>query len=206
MNESDSEKPERQGPSAFQLLAPFVVAGVCAVLGIWLLYACPSFWGLTLGGLPLAELLVGIAGATLVFTLPVCILILLGQRPVMTLSPLFPSKEERAKWEEMRQRPVLSDDEFYERFYADTGISKEIPTRLRRIYATQLAMDRVWPADKATEFDSGLDLAELLAEVEEDFNVEVSDEEALKLDESFDSIVRLVASKLGSLPSEADKG
>lgn len=61
-------------------------------------------------------------------------------------------------------------------------------------------MDRLWPADKATEFDSELDLAELLAEVEEEFKLQVSDEEALKLDESFDSIVRLVASKLGSAP------
>jgi hypothetical protein len=31
----------------------------------------------------------------------------------MTLSPLFPSRQERAKWSEMRQRPLLSDDEFY---------------------------------------------------------------------------------------------
>ena len=123
----------------------------------------------------------------------------------MNLSPLFRTKEERAKWREMRQRPMLSDDEFYERFYADTGIAKEIPVRLRRIYATQLAMDRVWPADKATECDSELDLAELLAEVEEAFNLEVSDEEALKLNESFDSIVRLVARKLGSVPPECDE-
>jgi hypothetical protein len=28
-----------------------VIAGVCGVLGIWLLHARPSFWGLTLGGL-----------------------------------------------------------------------------------------------------------------------------------------------------------
>lgn len=124
-------------------------------------------------------------------------------RSVMNLSPLFRTKEERSKWREMRQRPLLSDDEFYQRFYADTGIAKEILVRIRHIYATQLAMDRVWPADKATEFDSELDLAELLVEVEEEFKVEVSDDEALKLDGSFDSLVRLVARKLRSASPEA---
>jgi len=131
MNEVEPEKPQPPKPSTLQLLAPFAIAGVCEVLGIWLLYARPSFWGLTLGGLPLTALLGGVVGAVLVFTLPVCLLILLGARPVMNLSPLFPTKEERAKWREMRQRPTLSDDEFYECFYAGTGIPKEIPIRLK---------------------------------------------------------------------------
>ena len=78
-------------------------------------------------------------------------------------SGMLRSKEERAKWREMRQRPVLRDDEFFERFFGDTGIAREIPIQLRRIYATHLGMSRVWPADKATEFDSELDLVELPA-------------------------------------------
>lgn len=197
MNEADPEKPQQPKPPMLHLVAPFLIAGVCGVVGIWLFYARPAFWGFHLGPFPLFVVFFGIAGAILVFTLPVCLLILFGVRPVMNLSPLFWTKEERAKWAEMRQRPMLSDDEFYERFYADTGIAKEIPIRLRRIYATQLEMDRVWPTDKATEFDYELDLAELLAEAEEEFNVNVSEKEALKLDESFDSIVRLVAGKLG---------
>ena len=202
MSKSDPEQPQQSGATKLQLPAPFVIAGVCGGLGIWLLYARPSFWGFTLAGLPLAALLVGLVGAILIFTLPVCLLILFGARPVMTLSPLFPSQQKRARWAEMRQRPMLSDDEFYERFYADTGIAREIPIRLRRIYATQLAMDRVWPSDKATEFDGELDLADLVADVAEEFNVEVSNDEALKLDGSFDSIVRLVAGKIASGPPE----
>ncbi len=205
MNESDPDKPQREGPSRPPLLAPFLVAGACGILGLWLLFARPGFWGFTIGGLPLGCLLGGVVGAVLVFMLPVCLLVLLGARPVVNLSLLLPTKEERARWREMRHRPLLSDNEFYERFYADTGVGREIPLRLRQIYATQLAMDRVWPAEKATEFDSELDFADLLAEVEEEFNVEVSDHEALRLDGSFDSIARLVASKLDSGPPESRK-
>jgi acyl carrier protein len=203
MNEAEPEKPQWPKPPTLHLITPFVIAGVCAALFVWSVYARPRFWGLTLGGTPLDALLIGIAGAILVFTLPVCILILLGHPPVMTLSPFFPSREQRAKWAEMRQRPGLSDDEFYERFYAGTGIAREIPLRLRRVYDGALGTDRVWPADKAHEFDDDLDLADLFFVVEKEFKVKVNKEEALKLDHSFDSIVRLVASKLDSPPTES---
>lgn len=202
MNEPEPEKPQPPKPPTHHFIAPFLIAGVCGVLGVWLLSARPSFWGLAIGGLALADLLVGFAAGVLAFTLPVCLLILLGRPPIMTLSPLLPFREERAKWAEMRQRPMLSDDEFYKRFYADSGVVRQIPIRLRLVYATQLGMDRVLPGDKAIEFDSELDLADLLAVVEETFNVKLSDEETLKLDGSFDSIVRLVASKqTRSLPA-----
>src|SRR5262249_25686582 len=77
--------------------------------------------------------MVTILAMVLVVDLPVCFLILIGRPPVMTLSPLIPSAEERARWREMRARPWLDDEEFWTLFYADSEIPKEIPLRLRKL-------------------------------------------------------------------------
>ena len=92
-------------------------------------------------------------------------------------------------------RLLLSDDEFIERYYSERSIPRDIPLRLRQIYAHQLGMDKVHPKDLATDFDWELDLWELVLEVQDEFGVEFTKEEILKLDGSFDSIVRAVATK-----------
>ena len=131
----------------------------------------------------------------LLVDIPLCVLTLIGYPVTMTLSPLIPSREEREKWREMRGRLPLSDDEFIEQFYSGTSVPRDIPLRLRQIYAHQLGMDKVHPKDLATDFDWELDLWELVLEVQDEFGVEFTKEEILKLDGSFDSIVRAVATK-----------
>lgn len=168
-------------------LAPFLVAAVCGLLlaGLW--------WAPTdLGGWrgPLR----GLAGTVLMVDLVVCLVILLGPTPFMTVWPLV-SSEERARWRRLRQRPTLADEAFIERFYAGSGIPPDIPLRLRRIYADELAMDNLWPEDKAVEFYPDLDLVELLYEVEEEFGVKFPSQAIRHLGGSFDSVVRYVASQ-----------
>lgn len=58
----------------------------------------------------------GCLGVVFVVALPLCLLILVGYPP-MTLSPLIPSATERARWRELRDRPLLDDAAFYQRFY-----------------------------------------------------------------------------------------
>jgi hypothetical protein len=58
-------------------------------------------------------------------------------------------------------------------------------------------MEKVWPEDKAAEFDWELDFGDVLARVESDFGVRFTKEEIRQIDGSFDSVVRLVARKLG---------
>ena len=138
----------------------------------------------------------GILGTVLIFDLPVCLLILIGRPPLMTLAPLLPSADERRFRRAVHERPLLSDDEFYDRFYRDSEVPSHIPCRLRKIYAAQLGMDRVWPEDKATDFDGELDLADLLIDVADEFGVQFTDEEIKQMDGSFDSIVKCLAEKL----------
>jgi hypothetical protein len=175
-----------------QAIVPFLVAALGPPLVVGL------FWAYGRGNLPLGPfaVLVGVLGTILAFDIPLCVLILVGYPPTMTLSPLFRSSSERAKWRELRQRPFLSDDEFFERYYSNSSIPRDIPLRLRRIYAKQLGMERVQPDDVATEFDSDIDLWDVLADVQEEFDVDFLMDDARRLDGSFDSVACAVAGKI----------
>jgi len=140
--------------------------------------------------------MIGILGTVLIFDLPVCILILTSRPPVMTLAPPLPSAEERKPRRTVRQRPLLSDDEFHDRFYRNTEVPSHISIRLRKIYAIQLGLDRVRPDDKATDFDGEIDLADLFIDVADEFGVHFTEAEVDQMDGSFDSIVKCLAGKL----------
>jgi acyl carrier protein len=172
-----------------EAVTPFVIAAVSGALLV-LVWSFRPFGDFD-------SWMIGILGTILIFDLPVCVLILIGRPPVMSLSPLLPSAEERKFRKAVRERPRLSDDEFYERFYEEAGIPEHIPIRLRKIYAAELGMDGVWPEDKATDFNGELDFADLLDAVADEFGVQFADQEIGQLDGSFDSIVRNVAGKLG---------
>lgn len=132
----------------------------------------------------------------LLVEIPLCVLMLVGYPVTMTLSPLIPSREEREKWREMRQRPLLSDDEFIDQYYSGASIRRDIPLRLRQICTAQLGMDKGHPKDLATDFNGELDLWDLVLEVRDEFGVNFTREEIQKLDGSFASIVHSVARKL----------
>jgi hypothetical protein len=73
--------------TTFEAVAPFAVAAVCLSLATMQWFLRPD--------LSRAEhALFSILGVVLAFDLPICFFILIGHPPVMTLSPLFPSKEE----------------------------------------------------------------------------------------------------------------
>jgi hypothetical protein len=171
-----------------ETVLPFVVAGVSGALlaCFWLLrpFGDFDFW------------MIGILGTVLIFDLPVCLLILIGRPPVMTLAPLLPSADERRFRRAVRERPLLSDDEFYDQSYRDSEIPSHIAIRLRKIYAVELGMEKVWPEDKATDFDGELDLADLLIDVEDELGVQFTEAEVEQLDGSFDSIVKCLAGKI----------
>lgn len=83
-----------------------------------------------------------------VFAVPIIVMYLAGNPVVMTLSPLVPSVESRAFVRRLRERPALSDDDFYARYYEESGISKDIPVRLRRCLRLKIdpLLERAGPA------------------------------------------------------------
>jgi hypothetical protein len=99
-----------------------------------------------------SAMICGILSVVLVITLLIGLGALMESPLEITLDPLIPSAERRACWREMRQRPDLTDGEFYQRFCRDSGIPEEILLRLRLLYAEYLAMDKVFPEDRLAKF------------------------------------------------------
>jgi hypothetical protein len=120
---------------------------------------------------------------------------------VVLAAAYFKPAKEHAFERELKNRPQLDDDAFYEKFYAGTATPKEIPIRLRQLYAEQLGQPwaNVLPQDNPARVYGDLDPADLLAEVAKEFAVPFSAEEMQRLDGSFDSVVKFLNEKVGSI-------
>ena len=112
------------------------------------------------------------------FSLPVAVLYLLGRPPVMSLSPLWPSPQERAYRREVGARPVLTDEEFYARFYKGSGLPPDIPTKVRRCLADlDMLIERAYPADVIASAYDDLDFYDVLFRIERQFGIRFTEED-----------------------------
>ena len=201
MNPYESPKtlnaPASDNRRTWIALVPFLIAVPTLIIAVILWFASP---------LPreTRSIAFGIVGTILVFDLPVCVFVLVqwlatGEPPELSLSPLISSREEREFRRNLRERPKLSDDEFYARFYADSFIPKQLAVQLRALLATQFGLDlgRLHPLDNLIYADVELDWAFLMDEINEEFDIVVPDEIIGKLDGTFDSLLRCIASIKG---------
>jgi hypothetical protein len=143
----------------------------------------------------------GVFGAILVFDLAACLYVLIpwlwtGEPPELSLSPLIPTREEREFRRSLRERRKLYDDEFYDAFYADSGIPRGLPVQLRKTLEEELGLDfgGLWPSDnliRAVEVDWG-DIFDL---IEREFRISIPRERWKQFDGTFDSLVKLIAAK-----------
>jgi acyl carrier protein len=104
---------------------------------------------------------------------------------------------------EVRRREPEDDWTYWQIDYQPTGIPYEIATKVRRIYGEQLQHDH--RRLRAADFDPMLheiDRVELVMAVEDAFSISISDLEAERTLGSIDSIVQLVARKLGEAGAE----
>lgn len=111
----------------------------------------------------------------------------------------FYPKKERVFYRELKQRQFLEDDEFYQQFYKNTNIPKDIPLQLRNLYIREMGKSfaRVHPTDNIADIYYDLDFGGFLFAVEREFDVSFNDviSNIIPLDGSFDSIVRYITSK-----------
>ena len=85
---------------------------------------------------------------------------------------------------------------FFEQYYAQTHISKNIVFRLLPIYSSCFGIDqaKVRPFDWPPEI-AELDCSSVIDEVEVEFGVTLTDKDLENVDGSFDSIVRYLAER-----------
>jgi hypothetical protein len=119
------------------------------------------------------------------------------------------NESERAYEVELRRRPQLNDDDFYERFYAGSDVPKDIPIRLRQVYEKAMGDDvsGLHPQDNFAAIYDGLDFSVILCRVEREFNLKIPLAAVVKaplkyrgkssstgdIDGTFDSVVRYLA-------------
>lgn len=97
---------------------------------------------------------------------------------------------------QMKRRPKMTLDEFYNQFYADSDISKSTISRLLDITAEQFGIDRgqIRPADNFLQTNLG-DTIYYVIEISEEFGIidRVSDDD---VDGTFDNVARWVTRQL----------
>ena len=120
-----------------------------------------------------------------------------GEPPELNLSPLFPTRDERAFHRTLEARPGLDDDAFFAAFYADTGVPPDLPARLRADLAAALGFDReelesLHPRDPLGLLDPEVDFADLFWRLERTFGITLPRAEWATWDGTFDGLVRWV--------------
>ena len=100
---------------------------------------------------------------------------------------------------QLKSRESLDDARFFNEFYAASGISADIPRRLRPIYEMFFRI----PSGKSRPHDHppalvDVDTSDLVRSIEKEFGVTISDIDAEGIDGSFDSIVRHVGNRLAN--------
>jgi hypothetical protein len=142
-------------------------------------------------------ILVSILWGWLIVALPIAVLYLAGRPPVMTLYRLVSTAESRAFRRELKTRPVLSEEEFSNRFYAGSGIPRDVAVGVRRCLSwfDPLAL-RLVPSDFLGPLDDDLDYADVLKYIGEEFGLRFTKADFSKFDGTLDNLIREVAGRL----------
>jgi hypothetical protein len=170
-----------------------------AVEGVLLLLAVGVTWAISPCPVaPWVAVPISLLWVWLVYTLPVTVLYLVGRPPVMTLAPLWPSAESRAFRRELRSRAALSDDEFYARFYAGSGVPRDVPARLRHVLVEfDPLSERAVPHDRLWLLNDELDFADVLHRAGQEFGVRFTRADYPAVDGTLASLVQLVHARRG---------
>jgi hypothetical protein len=169
-------------------LIPLFIAVPCIMLGfvLW-------FWG---PEKKVNAILIGLVGAILVFDIPACVFVLVkwlraGEPPELSLCPLIPCRAEREFRRALRDRPQLSDDEFYEAYYSESGIPRQLPGQLRKSLENAFGMNfaALHPDDNLMDADHEVDWGDVLWRIEKEFKVIILFE-TFAAQGTFDSLLR----------------
>ena len=199
MDESRATPENRPGRGHRARIAriPFLIA----LFGI---LAATLVWSWRPVRLEYNAIAIGICGVILIFDLPVCVLVVYewlrtGEPPELSLSPLFPCREQREFRRNLRERTKLSDDDFFAVFYSHSQIPKELVVQLRKSLEGAFGLDfaALHPTDNLIFADAELDWADVMFRLNRNFDIVLTKEMFRGFDGTFDALLRLVHSRVG---------
>ena len=115
----------------------------------------------------------------------------LRSRVLKALQSMMQYSTEQAYFRKCETRQLLSNDEFYGRFYDGSDIPRLVVERTREVFADQLAMDRVDPRDHLGQIFPDLDFNEVTKEVANAFGIPCPPSNPDG--DTFDDVVRWIA-------------
>ncbi len=104
-------------------------------------------------------------------------------------------RTERMYKRKAESRELLTDDEYYERYYHRTDVERDVVVRVRKVVATQLAFTKVVPSDNICQMFLDIPFDEVVWDLAEEFGFQWTHEELSALDGSLNSLIRYVARK-----------
>ncbi len=152
-------------------------------------------------GSPLSKDASGVAFGTLasllVFDLTVCTYVLVkwlstGVPPDLLSELMMTTAEEREFHRNLRNRPQLNENDFFETFYKHSGVPQDVVARLQRLLEDITGYDLagLHPADNLAYLDGEMDFADVFRRVERDFGIKLDWDEFRRMEVTFDSLLR----------------
>jgi hypothetical protein len=118
-----------------------------------------------------------------------------GRPPELSVFRLFVSRDE-LRWK-LRHRPKLNDEEFYDTFYACSGIPRELPAQMRSRLQLMFGLDlaALRPRDNLAEADGELDWSDVFYVIDREFKVSLPREAWDEFDGTFDSLLKMIVAR-----------
>jgi hypothetical protein len=133
-----------------------------------------------------------------VLTIPISLLFTSGEPFVWSLS-FNATPESIAFRKELKSRPVLSDEEFFQRFACPLGIPPSISAGVRRsLRAFDPIADRMLPSENIGLIEDEWDFEMLLHEVGDEFGVRFGPHDYPAFDGTLDNLMRQTFAKVGA--------
>src|SRR5262249_20793646 len=110
-----------------------------------------------------------------------------------------PARRARRPFDDaMSRRAPVTEEQYDERFFAEAGVPRDLPLRLRALYAKHVRFpaDLILPSDQLTQLAcDSFDVMDLVLDIERAFGVQLTNEELATLDGSMNSIVACLLAK-----------
>ena len=118
---------------------------------------------------------------------------------------LDPNLRRQREYEaELKDREPLSDTDMVARYFVETDVPAEVPGQVRRVFARYMEYpaDKLLPDDDLAFFWAELDMAELVEELESEFEITITQAEAEQTPCSIWAVSMMVARKTGFVRSQ----
>ncbi len=144
-------------------------------------------------------IVIGILGTVLVFDVPTCVYVLVkwlrdGVPPDLISELMMSAPEEREFHRNLRTRPKLDENAFFEVFYAPSGVPKNLVVQLRDLLESVTGYDLagLHPRDNLVYIDGEMDFADVLYRIERDFSAKLDWDELRRSELTFDFLLRAI--------------